>query len=291
MTGKRHKNLMIDASTKVYCIIGKPVRHSFSPAMQNAAFREKSINAVYTAFEVEDAGRAVAAIKTLGIAGASVTIPYKVDIIPFLDEISDIAGMIGSVNTIVSREGKLFGDNTDAPGFYRAITGKTVIEGKTIVLFGAGGAGRAILFALYYYSRPGMVYLIDSNKKRSADLACNIRKTFKESSVSDAAHIVSEDSENWQKIKKGIDIIINATPVGMDPHTGSSVLTEEEIPYGTVLMDIVYHPHETALIKAAIRRNCDIVYGSDMLLFQGALQFELWTGIEAPVDAMRRVIL
>lgn len=276
---------MIDASTKVYCIIGKPVRHSFSPAIQNAAFIEKGLNSVYTAFEVDNAGKAVSAIKALGISGASVTIPYKVDVIGHLDGVSDIAGMIGSVNTIISKDGKLFGDNTDAPGFFRTLHEKTEIDGKSIALFGAGGAGRAILFALFYYSKPGIVYLVDSDKKRAGDLAGSIAKTFPESGI-----VKTAGMENWNDIKNSLDIIIHATPVGMEPDTGSSVLSEDEIPEGKVLMDIVYHPHETALVKAALRRNCTIAYGADMLLFQGALQFELWTGLPAPLDIMRSVL-
>jgi shikimate dehydrogenase len=274
---------MIDASTKVYCIIGKPVRHSFSPAIQNGAFKEAGLNSVYTAFEVDDAGRAADAIKTLGISGASVTIPYKVDIMKHLDGISEIAGMIGSVNTIVLKDGKLFGDNTDAPGFFRTLSEKTCVEGKNIALFGAGGAGRAIMFALFYYSKPLSVYLVDSDKKRSGELAGSIGRTFPGSGT-----VETIDMENWNGIKNSLDIIINATPLGMEPDVLSSVLREDEIPEGRVLMDIVYHPHETALIKNALRRNCTIAYGADMLLYQGALQFELWTGREAPIEVMRR---
>lgn len=278
---------MIDAKTSVYCIIGKPVRHSFSPAIQNAAFMDKGINAVYTAFEVGDAGDSVRAIKALGISGASVTIPYKVDVIPFLDGISEISGMIGSVNTLISRDGKIFGDNTDARGFYRALTGKTSTDGKKIALFGAGGAGRAIIFALFYYSEPFEVYLIDPDKQRAIDLAENIRRSIPQAGRKKAAQIEIIGRDNWRDIKDTTDIIINATPIGMEPDTGSSVLDEDEIPEGRVLMDIVYHPHETALIKSGKNRNCEIVYGADMLLYQGAMQFELWTGLEAPVEVMR----
>jgi shikimate dehydrogenase len=277
---------MIDASTGVYCIIGKPVRHSFSPAIQNAAFKEKGINAVYTAFEVNDAGKSVSAIRDLGINGASVTIPYKVAVIPFLDGVSELAGMIGSVNTLINKDGKIMGDNTDAGGFYRALTEKTAIDGKIIALFGAGGAGRAILFALFYYARPEKVYLIDSDRVRVGELIAGIGKSFAHFNGKPAPSVAEKAMDDWRDIKDGLDIVINATPVGMEPDIKSSVLTQEEIPEGRVLMDIVYRPHETALIKAARNRHCTVVYGADMLLYQGALQFELWTGLEAPIDVM-----
>ncbi len=276
---------MIDSSTRVFCIIGNPVRQSFSPAMHNAAFINKGINAVYTAFEVQDLAAAVKGIRALGIAGASVTIPYKVDIIPMIDRVTDIASMIGSVNTLIVKDGILTGDNTDAAGFYSAISSRTDIKGKRIALFGAGGAGRAILFSLFYYSEPAAVFLLDSDKKKGKDLRNNIHD-----SIGAASPIEPLEIKDWKSVRDSLDIIINATPVGMEPDAESSVIPEPEITESCVLMDIVYHPHETALIRSAKRRGCRVVYGADMLLYQGALQFELWTGQKASLEVMKKAL-
>ncbi len=281
---------MIDASTKVFCIIGNPVRHSFSPALHNAAFQKAGLNAVYTAFEVFNVEDALKGMKAMGISGASVTIPHKMSVIPYIDEVTDIAGMIGSVNTLIMKDNKIKGDNTDAPGFFRALSEKTKADNKTIAVFGAGGAGRAILFALFYYSSPSKVYILDTDAKRREGLKENICRGFKQKKDFETGKVEAIANEKWGDIKGSIDIIIHATPMGMEPDNNSSVLTEDDIPEGRVLMDIVYHPHETKLIQNAKRKKCRIVYGIDMLLYQGALQFELWTGLKAPVGTMRKAL-
>ncbi len=283
---------MIDANTQLYCIIGKPIRHSFSPYLQNAAFQENCINAVYTAFEVRDLENAIKAIKTLGIAGASITIPYKVSVLHFLDEVSDFAGMIGSVNTIINKGGRLFGTNTDSTGFYKAISEKTSVAGKTIALFGAGGAGKAIAFSLFYNSVPKELYIIETDESRTKELINNILTEFKKiNKPVDQTKIKSIDRKNWIQVKDFIDIIINATPTGMEPDAHSSILNPEDIPEKSTVMDIVYNPHNTLLLKYAGQKGCNLVYGVDMLLYQGVQQFELWTGQKAPVSVMRKVLL
>jgi shikimate dehydrogenase len=277
---------VIDSQTQLYCIIGSPVRHSFSPNIHNAAFQALGLNAVYTAFDVSDLESAVRGIRALGIAGASVTIPHKVDVIPYLDEVSDIAKMIGSVNTIVNDQGRLTGTNTDAFGFYQALTEKTDITDKTIAVFGAGGSGKAICFSLFYHGGPGMVYIVGSKSGRKEALRDRIRTAFSETKKADGK-IESVERENWKDIQSRADIIINATPLGMDPDIGTSPLTPDEIPEGKVVMDIVYNPGETLLLKHAAKKGCKLVHGIDMLLYQGAKQFELWTGKPAPVSVMR----
>jgi shikimate dehydrogenase len=198
--------------------------------------------------------------------------------------------MIGSVNTLVNKNGTITGDNTDAPGFFRAITGSTDTRGKNIALFGAGGAGRAILFSLFYYSEPSRVFLTDSIKERSDELKDNITGKFHgRAGIKEAVSIFR--MKDWPVLKNSVDIIINATPGGMEPEINTSILEESSIPERIVLMDIVYHPHETLLIRSARNRGCRIVYGAEMLLYQGVLQFEIWTGREAPVEVMRKALL
>lgn len=287
---EEEESLQIDALTKVYCIIGNPVKHSFSPAMHNAAFKKEGINAVYVAFEVTELEMAVRGIKALGICGASVTIPHKINIIPCLDEVSEIARMIGSVNTLVNKEGKIFGTNTDAEGFYKALSLKTEVNNKNIALFGAGGAGRAILFALFYYAKPAKVFLLDTDKEKQKSLKENIDREFLSGKHKTEIKLETIEKDAWSKIKDKVDIIINATPIGMEPDYNFSILTLEEIPHGCTVMDIVYHPHKTRLLQYAEERKCRIVYGIDMLLYQGVLQFELWTGRKAPIEVMRRAL-
>jgi shikimate dehydrogenase len=257
--------------------------------MHNAAFLERGINAIYTAFEVKDLKNAVRGIKALGIEGVSVTIPYKVDVIKYIDRMTDIAAMIGSVNTLILKDGLITGDNTDAQGFYRAITGCIDTGGKKIALFGAGGAGRAIIFSLFYYSEPSRVFMLDLDKDRTRLLEENIKESFPERPGIERL-IETIDKKDWSSIKDSLDIIINATPAGMEPDINSSVLEESQIPEGCVLMDIVYHPHDTLLTRYAAKRDCKIVYGEEMLLYQGVLQFELWTGQKAPVEVMKKAL-
>ncbi len=283
---------MIDASTKLYCILGNPVRHSFSPYMQNAAFLTSGINAVYTAFEVSDIEGAVKGIKAFGICGASVTIPHKISVMAFLDDLTDIARLIGSVNTIINNDGRLIGTNTDSYGFYKALNEKTDINGKKIALFGAGGAGKAICASLFYYGSPEKVYLLDIDKDRREGLEKHILTEFpKINKIVENKNIEAFDQENWDQIKDGIEIIIHATPMGMEPDINSSILEAGQIPENITVMDIVYNPHRTMLLKYAKERNCTIVHGIDMLLYQGIRQFELWTGLKAPEDAMRDALL
>lgn len=278
----------MDASTRSYCIIGNPVSHSFSPSMHNAAFRARNIDAVYTAFQVRKDGLkdAVRGIRALGISGASVTIPFKEKIIPFLDRVTDIAKKVGSVNTVYMEDGKLVGTNTDARGFYRALTASVSVEEKNIALFGSGGSARAVLFGLFCYGKPGTVFLVARNRKKAKEL----RRHLILSLGAPGFHVQLMTKEEWLlKGKDETDIIVNTTSVGMMEK--ASILSKEEIPEGIAVMDIVYRPHKTVLLKNAAARNCRVVYGADMLLLQGAMQFELWTGKKAPLDVMRKALL
>lgn len=282
---------MINANTDVYCIVGNPVRHSFSPTMHNPAFAEIGINAVYTAFEVEadDLPKAVDGIRSLGIKGASVTIPHKVAVIPLLDETEDIARMIGSANTIINRNGKLIGTNTDAFGFYRALSENTEVDGKTVAILGSGGASRALCFATMCYAKPKKL-MIFAARPQDKDEAVALADNIIEQMQLDNSQVAVAMLDEWQNHKSDIDIIVNATPLGMHPLEDKSILTADDIPYKSTVMDLVYNPHQTLFLNYAARQEATLCYGIDMLLYQGVQQFELWTGEKAPVELMRRCL-
>jgi shikimate dehydrogenase len=277
----------MDSSTRTYCILGEPVSHSLSPVIQNAAFRALNLNSVYTAFEVapKDLKSAVEGIRALGVSGASVTIPHKEKIIRHLDHLTDIAKKIGSVNTIFLKNGKLVGTNTDAPGFYQALSHTVSVEEKNIALFGSGGAARAVLFGLFYYGKPGSVSLVARNLKKAGELRWHLVRSLGAAGL----HVQVMTREEWLEQKEDTDIIINTTSVGMTD-ARASILSKKEMPEGITVMDIVYRPHRTLLLRNALSRNCRVVYGIEMLLRQGAEQFALWTGKKAPLEVMRKAL-
>ncbi len=284
---------MIDALTDTYCIIGNPVQHSFSPYLHNAAFHELGLNAVYVAFDVSNVKDAVNGIRALGIKGASVTIPHKLTVMPYLDEIDEIADLVGSVNLIVNKNGRLIGSNTDAYGFFRALSEVTDVSNKKIAVFGSGGVARAVCFALFYYGKPVSldIYARPEDKNESIELQNHLREKLNlASKLDNPKQINARLRSEWQRDKSDVDIIINATPLGMHPLENLSVLDADEIPANIVAMDVVYTPKETVFLKNALKRGCDCAYGINMLLYQGVKQFEAWTGKKAPIKVMNEVL-
>jgi len=262
---------MINGHTKIYGILGRPVAHSLSPAMHNAAFRELGINAVYVAFPVTHLTQAVAGLRGLAIAGVSVTIPFKEEIIPLLDEIDPAAARMGAVNTVVNRKGKLRGYNTDWRGALTALGTKTVIKGEHFLILGAGGAARAIAFGLK--EAGGEVTLTDIEAPRAAAMARDLGAT------AIPPEAVGECPAT---------ILINATPVGMEPHDQEIPINPDLLSRFTLVMDIVYRPLQTRLLKEAGARGAATLDGLQMLLHQATAQFELWTGRPAPLEVMSR---
>jgi shikimate dehydrogenase len=261
----------IDGKTRVYGLLGRPVAHSLSPAMHNAGFRELGLNAVYVAFPVTDLVHAVAGLRGLNIGGVSVTIPFKEDIIPLVDELDEKAARIGAVNTVVNRDGRLVGSNTDWQGALQALEEKTAVAGKRCLILGAGGAARAIAFGLL--EQGGQVAVSDLDMAKALALS---RQLWVE--------VVAPDSLEQYSAQ----VLINATPVGMAPQTKDLPLDPELLSRYQVVMDIVYWPLETRLLKEARSRGCQVIDGLRMLIHQGAAQFELWTGRLAPVEVMAR---
>ncbi|MDY0221035.1 MAG: shikimate dehydrogenase [Desulfobacterium sp.] len=263
-----------NSATRLYALFGDPVAHSLGPVMHNAAFREERINAVYLAFNVPSVDKAIAAIKTLDIAGASITIPHKETVIPLLDGVDSLALSMGAVNTVVNREGKLFGYNTDCMGAVDPLEGVCDLNGRRVVVFGAGGAARAVVFGVK--QRGAIPFIVNRSKERGEKLAHELGATF----------ISSDDVENVDP-----EIIVNATALGMTPATDTIPLDPEILKSSMVVMDIVYTPLETALIHAARKKGCTVIDGTAMFVNQGALQFELFTGKPAPVKTMKSALL
>lgn len=262
---------MIDGRTKIYGILGRPVTHSLSPAMHNAAFRELHLNAVYVAFPVTDLSQAVAGLRGLDIQGVSVTIPFKEEIISRLDELDPQAARIGAVNTVVNRAGRLVGYNTDWLGAMQALQAKTGLRGEHVLLLGAGGASRAIAFGIL--EEGGRVTLTDVDGPRAAALARDLQ-----------VEAIPLDSLD----ECPATILVNATPVGMEPKVDAIPIDPDLLSRYRLVMDIVYKPLETRLLREAKARGAATIDGLQMLIHQATAQFELWTGMTAPLEIMSR---
>jgi shikimate dehydrogenase len=269
---------MIDAQTEIYGIIGNPVRHSLSPVIHNTAFKRMELNAAYLAFEVENLEEAISGIRGLGIRGVSVTIPFKTQVIPFLDEVEALAKKIKAVNTIVNEGGRLIGYNTDWCGVLEALEEEVDLNGKKVLLLGAGGAARAIAFGLK--ERGSQVIISNRSPDKANELAKNLGFVYQP--------LLSMNEPK-------IDVIINSTSVGMSSHHAESPLPKKFLKEGMVVMDIVYQPLKTKLLQEAEERGCRTIDGLEMLARQGAGQFEIWTGkrpdIEEIKEDLRRALV
>lgn len=277
----------INAHTQFCGVIGNPVEHSLSPAIHNAAFQKLELNFVYLAFRVETVGDALKGLRALGnFRGASVTIPHKVAVVPYLDSIEPTARHIGAINTIVAAGGILTGYNTDATGALRALRESSVaLKGRHVVMLGSGGAARAIAFALG--SETGIDRLtilgIDDQERRALvrDLQSKTKIAVQESSLNEAT---------LQKVLPDTHVLIHCTPMGMLPKVHETSVPATLLHAGLAVMDIVYNPRDTRLLKEAKAAGCRVIPGIEMFLHQAAAQFELWTNQAAPTDVMRAVL-
>lgn len=273
---------MITSKTKRIGILGWPLEHSLSPEMHNEAFKALQLDSVYIPLPVppEKLAQAVAGLKAMGFTGVNVTIPHKAAIIPYLDEIDGSAQAVGAVNTVVIRDGKAIGYNTDAQGFVQSLLAKDVtIAGKTAVVMGAGGAAQAVVSGLLTH---GIASIAIGARKREKAQA--LTKHFPET-----ANLAACD---WQEPAftrrlRECSLLINCTPVGMTPQE------EEELPVTwsalnpeAVVCDVIYNPPLTSFLSKAQKRGHKIINGAGMLIEQGALAFELWTGKAAPRNRM-----
>jgi len=274
----------IKGSTNIVGLIGHPVEHSFSPPMHNAAFQKLGMDYAYVAFDVNptDLSSAIEGAKSLNIKGFNVTIPHKIEVMQYLDELDEVAKLIGAVNTIDFKE--LKGYNTDGIGAVRAIEEVTSIKDKKIIVAGAGGASRAISFYLAKFGASSITILnrnVDKAKNLSDDvLASDLIGDVNFASISEIDNYLPD-----------ADILVDTTPLGMDPHVNDEpIATAENMHEDLVVFDAVYNPNETVLLKEAIKAGAKPIYGIKMLLYQGAESFKIWTGRDAPIDVMQEAL-
>lgn len=281
--------MVISARTRVAGLFGHPVEHSLSPTMHNAAFRHLGIDYVYLPFDVspENLEAAVYGIKALGIVGINVTIPHKNRIIGYLDWVDHDARMIESVNTIYNDNGILKGYSTDAEGFLQALKEAWKDPyGCNAVVIGAGGAARATVYALL--KSGANVVIVNRTPERALKLVQAMKSINCEWSVK------SIDGSNRDEVENAIatsELLVNCTPVGMYPNEGASPVPCELLHPNLFVFDQIYNPYETKLIKKAKEIGAKVSNGIMMLVYQGAMSFEIWTKCKAPIDAMKTAIL
>lgn len=276
--------MKIKGSTNIVGLIGHPVEHSFSPPMHNAAFDELGMDYAYVAFDVNptDLQTAIEGAKSLNIKGFNVTIPHKIEVMKFLNEIDEVAGLIGAVNTIDFKN--LKGYNTDGIGAVRAIEEVTSIKNKNVVVAGAGGASRAISFYLAKYGAESMA-ILNRNVEKAQGLAADVSQSGL------IGEVKADSISEIRNYLKDADILVDTTPIGMHPNISDEPIAfAEDMDEDLVVFDAVYNPNETVLLKEAIKAGANPVYGIKMLLYQGAESFEIWTGRDAPVDVMEKAL-
>ncbi|NQU74602.1 MAG: shikimate dehydrogenase [Candidatus Omnitrophica bacterium] len=278
--------MRIVGDTKIFGVIGYPITHSLSPAMHNAAFNHMNIDAAYVAIEVKPGGlkEAIEAVRGLGISGINVTIPHKENVRRHLSSVDREAKLIGAVNTIVNKNGSLHGYNTDCYGFIRSLKEDLKLnpKGKNVFIIGAGGAAKAVAYSLAL-NKAGRITLTDEIDDKAAELACDIElKTGCECFALQMGSIAA-----WDIILNS-DLLINASPCGMrdkDPVVVNPALLHK----GLRVFDLVYN-RDTKLLKACRRKGINSTGGLNMLLYQGARAFELWTGKRPPVGVMKKAL-
>jgi shikimate dehydrogenase len=277
----------ISGKTKVCGVIGDPIEHTLSPIMHNAAFNSLNLDYVFLAFKVKHAEveNAVNGIRALNIRGLNVTMPHKTPVLKFLDRTDLSAQIINSVNTILNRDNKLFGFNTDGVGALKALRENGVeLKGRKVLLLGAGGAARAIAYTMA--KEADELAVLNRSLKPAQELAKLLEKTANKKIVSGSLS-PKEIEQNLQDS----DVLINATSVGMKPKSEESPVASKLLRPNLAVMDIVYNPIETKLAKEAKAAGAKVVSGVEMLIYQGAASFEIWTGKSAPVDVMRQAAL
>lgn len=283
------KQIIISGKTTVCGIIGDPIEHTISPVMHNAMYKVLKLDYVYVAFPTAstDLEKAIAGMRALNIRGLNVTIPHKVAVIPFLDRLDVLANRIGAVNTIVNNRGVLTGYNTDATGFLKALFERDVRpSGKKVLLLGAGGAARAIGYSL---AEEGAHLTILNRKEEitwAKELADCLSRDYK---FQVGARELTR--ENLREAIPDTDILVNATSVGMSPNSNQSLVPADLLCANLIVFDVVYNPYQTRLLREAKEAGAQTISGLEMLVWQGVLAFENFTGEKVPVELMREAAL
>lgn len=278
--------MRIDGETKIVGLIGYPIGHTLSPAMHNKAFEYLDFNYIYLPFPVEENNLkgALKALPALGIVGVNVTLPYKEKVLEYLDEVTEEAELTGAVNTILVRDNRLIGYNTDGEGFVISLKKGTGIDskGKRVVIIGAGGAGRAVSIQL---AKEGVkkIALFDIVFDKAQDLASHIEENISN------VEVTALREEGLEKEIREADILINATPVGIKPDDPPPI--DPKLLHPNLLVyDLIYNPPKTRLLSEAEEIGAKTLNGMGMLLYQGALAFTIWTSREAPIEVMARAL-
>ena len=268
--------MKINGETKLIGFLGSTYRTSKMYAMYNAAMEALGLNYIYVPFIVDDLQKAVEGLRHLGVAAAGVTIPYKISIIPYLDELDDESRHVGAVAVVVNNGGRLIGGTTDGKGALKALQERTDVAGKRITLVGAGGAARAMAFSL----RDAGARLTILNRAEEIDMAESLRKSV--GCPWDSLSVLAETVARS-------DVIINTTPMGManTPLEGRSLVPKELLRPEMTVMDIVTTPKNTRLLQDAAAVGCSVVHGDQMLLWQAVYKFKMYTGVEPPIEVMR----
>ena len=279
--------MVISGKTRVCGVIGDPIEHTLSPVMHNAAFEALKIDYVFLAFNVKSAevGNAISGMRALAIHGLNVTMPHKNAVVKYLDEVDPTGKTIGSVNTILNKDGRLLGFNTDGVGALNALEQNGVDpRGKKIVLLGAGGAAKAIAYTLA--QEADELVILNRTPKPASELVTLLKEKFRKKINSGelSPSIIEENLADS-------DVLINATSVGMNPNINQTSVPPEWLKPDLAVMDIVYNPLETKLAKDAKAVGAKVVSGVEMLIYQGAASFEIWTACKAPVEVMRKATL
>lgn len=257
----------IDSNTDLFCLIGNPVSRSLSPLIHNTSFKCNDINSIYLTFNVIDLKKSINGIKSLGIKGFNVTIPYKEKIIDYLDEIDDLAKGIGAVNTVINLDGKLKGFNTDGLGFIKSLEERNIsLHNKRVLVIGAGGASRGISMTLVN-ENISKLDILNRTKKRANKLVCDIKELHRELDIS-CIDIID--------VKDKYDIVINTTSVGMFPDTKRMPIDPSVFNKETIIYDIIYKPSPTLLLKESKKQGKLTINGLDMLIYQGLLSEDIW---------------
>ena len=266
-------------------VFGDPVDDNPTGVVEEAAFAAKDLNYRYLTVKVlpEDLGKAMDSVRIFGMKGINLTMPHKIKVLPYLDELSPAAKIIGAVNTVIQKDGKLYGENTDGKGFVTALknSGET-LEGKKVTILGAGGAARAIAVEC---ALNGAVHINIIN--RSAEKGEELASLIQSETDSSAQYLTWESS---MKIPADTQILINATSIGFSPNVSDKPDIDYSITNQMCVCDVIFNPAETIFLKTAAANGAKIVTGLGMLVQQAALNFTLWTGVEAPVDVMEEAL-
>ena len=277
----------ITTSTNFICIFGHPIEHSLSPIMHNALFQDLKLDYAYLSFDVHPnyLKAAFEGIRALNIRGANITIPHKQNSLKYVDELDPLVRRIGALNTVKNENGKLIGRNTDALGAKKALAdAKFDLKEKRIIILGAGGAARAVIYAIK--EEINELLIINRTYNKAKALADELKK---DSNLKIEAHEYNEHSIG--NLVQSTDILINTTPIGMYPNIKTSPLPKHALNKHLCVFDIIYNPLETQLLKDASDKGCKTLGGLDMLINQGALAFEWWTSKKPNIKLMKSKII